>query len=108
MKKNASNKVKLGIFISLGMLLLILGIYFIGERQQFFRSTFRLNGVFKNVSGLQIGNNVRLSGVNVGTIDNITIISDTSVSVEIMIDEKARQFIKKDAIASIGSEGLMG
>jgi phospholipid/cholesterol/gamma-HCH transport system substrate-binding protein len=108
MKKNASNKVKLGIFISLGMLLLILGIYFIGERQQFFRSTFRLNGIFKNVSGLQIGNNVRLSGVNVGTIDNITIISDTSVSVEIMIDEKARQFIKKDAIASIGSEGLMG
>ncbi|MCK9280233.1 MAG: MlaD family protein [Melioribacteraceae bacterium] len=108
MKKNSTNKIKLGIFISLGMLILILGVYFIGERQQMFRSTFRLNGVFKNVSGLQIGNNVRLLGVNVGTIDNITIISDTLVNVEIMIDEDARQFIKKDAIASIGSEGLMG
>ncbi|KUO61487.1 hypothetical protein APF79_01455 [bacterium BRH_c32] len=108
MEKNSTNKIKLGIFISLGMLILILGVYFIGERQQMFRSTFRLNGVFKNVSGLQIGNNVRLLGVNVGTIDNITIISDTLVNVEIMIDEDARQFIKKDAIASIGSEGLMG
>ncbi len=108
MKKNTSNKVRLGIFISLGIALLIVGIYFIGEKQQLFRSTFRLTGVFKNVSGLQVGNNVRLSGVNVGTIDNITIISDTSVSVEIMIDENARKFIKKDAIASIGSEGLMG
>jgi phospholipid/cholesterol/gamma-HCH transport system substrate-binding protein len=108
MKKSTSNKMRLGIFITIGIVLLILGVYFIGEKQQLFRSTFRVTGVFKNVSGLQIGNNVRLSGVNVGTVDNISIVSDTSVSVEIMIDENARQFIKKDAIASIGSEGLMG
>lgn len=108
MKKDNSYKIKLGIFISIGLALLILGIYFIGERQQLFRSSFRISGVFKNVSGLQIGNNVRLSGVNVGTVDNISIISDTSVSVEIMIDENTRKFIKKDAVASIGSEGLMG
>ena len=43
-----------------------------------------------------------------GTIDNITIISDTSVRVIILVDENTRQFIKKDAVASIGSEGLMG
>ncbi|MBU1101914.1 MAG: MCE family protein [Bacteroidetes bacterium] len=108
MKKDTSNKVRLGIFISLGILLLIAGIYFIGERQQLFRDTFRLSGVFKDVAGLQVGNNVRLSGVNVGTVDNITIISDSSVNVEIMIEENVRRFIKKDAIASIGSEGLMG
>lgn len=108
MNKGTTAKVRLGIFISLGMMLLILGIYFIGERQQFFRSTFRLNAVFKNVSGLMVGNNVRLSGVNVGTVDDITIISDTSVSVGINIDENVREFVKKDAIASIGSEGLMG
>jgi phospholipid/cholesterol/gamma-HCH transport system substrate-binding protein len=108
MKKNTSNKIKLGIFTSLGILVLILGIYFIGERQQLFRSTFRLNGVFKDVAGLQAGSNVRFSGVNVGTVDNIRIVSDTSVKVEILIDESTRKFIKKDALASIGSEGLMG
>jgi len=99
---------RLGIFISVGIVIFTAAIYFIGERQQLFRSTFRLSGVFKDVAGLQIGNNVRLSGINVGTVDNITIISDTTVKVEILIDEKARKFIKKDAIASIGSEGLMG
>jgi len=36
------------------------------------------------------------------------LISDTSVRVEVLIDENTRQFIKKDAVASIGSEGLMG
>jgi phospholipid/cholesterol/gamma-HCH transport system substrate-binding protein len=108
MKKNTSNKIKLGIFTSLGIAVLILGIYFIGERQQLFRSTFRLSGVFKDVAGLQAGSNVRLSGVNVGTVENIVIVSDTSVKVVILIDESTRKFIKKDAVASIGSDGLMG
>jgi phospholipid/cholesterol/gamma-HCH transport system substrate-binding protein len=108
MKKNTSNRIKLGIFTSLGILVLILAIYFIGERQQLFRSTFHLTGVFKDVAGLQAGSNVRFSGVNVGTVDNIRIVSDTSVKVEILVDESTRKFIKKDALASIGSEGLMG
>ena len=108
MKKDTGNNIKLGIFVSLGIAVFIAGIYFIGERQQLFRNTFRLSGVFKDVGGLQAGNNVRLSGVNVGTIDNISVVSDTSVKVDIVIDENTRKFIKKDAIASIGSEGLMG
>jgi phospholipid/cholesterol/gamma-HCH transport system substrate-binding protein len=108
MKKDISNNIKLGIFISLGMAVFIIGIYFIGEKQQLFRSTFRVSGVFKDVAGLQEGSNVRFSGINVGTIANISIVSDTSIRVEILIDESTRKFIKKDAVASIGSEGLMG
>lgn len=108
MKKKLNHKVRLGIFISLGIAVFILAIYFIGEKQQLFRSTFRLSGEFRDVAGLQAGNNVRLSGINVGTVENVIIVSDTSVKVEILIDESTRKFIRKDAIASIGSEGLMG
>jgi phospholipid/cholesterol/gamma-HCH transport system substrate-binding protein len=108
MKQETSNKIKLGIFISLGIAVFIVGIYFIGQRQQLFRGTFRVTGVFKDVDGLQAGSNVRLSGINVGTVENINIISDNSVKVEILIDEATRKFIKKDAFARIGSEGLMG
>jgi phospholipid/cholesterol/gamma-HCH transport system substrate-binding protein len=108
MKKDTGNTIRLGAFISLGIAVLILGIYFIGERQQLFRRTFRVSGVFRDVAGLQEGNNVRFSGINVGTVDNISIVSDTSVKVEILISESTRKFIKKDAVASIGSEGLMG
>jgi phospholipid/cholesterol/gamma-HCH transport system substrate-binding protein len=108
MKKSTSFKIRLGIFISLGMAVFIVGIYFIGERQQMFRSTFRVSGVFKDVSGLQPGNNVRLSGINVGTVEDISIVSDSSIKVDIIVDENTRKFIKKDAVAGIGSEGLMG
>ncbi len=108
MKKNISTKIRLGIFVSLGIAVFIAAIYFIGEKQQLFSKTFRLSGIFKDVAGLQAGNNVRFSGINVGTVDNISIVSDSSVRVVILIDENTRKFIKKDAVASIGSEGLMG
>ena len=55
-----------------------------------------------------VGNNVRFSGINVGTVENIEIINDTSVRVNMVIDENTHRFIKKNAKATIGSEGLMG
>jgi len=108
LEKEITNKIKMGIFITLVIALFFTGIYFIGVKQQMFTSTFRMSAVFKDVSGLQVGNNVRFSGVNVGTIENIKIISDTTVKVCMVIDEGVRMFIKKDAVADIGTEGLMG
>lgn len=107
-KKDTGNKIRLGIFVSIGIVLFMAGIYFIGDRQQMFSSTFRIKGVFNDVSGLKVGNNVRFSGINVGTVESIDIISDTMVSVEMIIEDDVRKFIKKDATAIIGSEGLMG
>ncbi len=108
LKKDITNKIRLGIFISLGIALFTAGIYFIGVTRQMFTITFRVSGVFKDVGGLQAGNLVRFSGINVGTVESITIISDSSVRVDMRIDEKVREFIKKDAEAMIGSEGLLG
>ncbi|OFY44363.1 MAG: hypothetical protein A2X18_01800 [Bacteroidetes bacterium GWF2_40_14] len=108
MKKETGNKMRLGIFISVGLIILIAGIYLIGSKQQLFSNTFRISGIFKDINGLQIGNNVRLSGINVGVIGNIEIIADTAVRVDMVIEEKVRKFIKKDSQANIGSDGLMG
>ncbi|HET6226871.1 MAG TPA: MlaD family protein, partial [Bacteroidia bacterium] len=108
MKKETGNSIKLGVFVIAGVVLLIAGIYFIGQKQHMFSNVFRINGVFTNVNGLQVGNNIRFSGINVGTVENITIISDTAVRVDMVIDADVQKFIKNDATAIIGSEGLMG
>lgn len=108
MKKKTGNTIKLGVFVTLGVLFFIIGIYIIGQKQRLFSNTFTVSGVFKNVNGLQVGNNVRFTGINVGTVDDITILNDTSVQVTMIIDESTHRFIKKDARAIIGSEGLMG
>ncbi|MBA2612084.1 MAG: MCE family protein [Bacteroidetes bacterium] len=108
MEKKTGNTLKLGVFVTLGVLFFIIGIYFIGQKQHMFSHVFKISGVFKNVGGLLVGNNVRFSGINVGTVENIEIINDTSVRVDMIIDESTHRFIKKDAKAVIGSEGLMG
>jgi len=108
MKKPTGNKMKLGIFVSIVTVLLIVGIYFIGKKQQMFGSTFHVSGIFKDISGLEVGNNVRFSGINVGVIKDIQQITDSTVRVDMIIDEKTRKFIKKNAKAIIGSDGLMG
>ncbi len=108
MKNDSKNKIRLGIFITIGIVVFILAIYFIGEKQQLFRSTFNISGVFKDVGGLQVGGNVRFAGINVGVVESITIVTDTSVQVDMIIDESVRKFINKNALANIGTEGLMG
>ncbi|MGG9970888.1 MlaD family protein [Ferruginibacter sp. SUN002] len=99
---------KLGMFVIIGLALFVATIYFVGKQKNLFGSTIHLNVKFKTVSGLKVGNNVRFSGINVGTVDNIELITDTSVVVNLLIKKEIQQFIKKDALASIGSDGLMG
>jgi phospholipid/cholesterol/gamma-HCH transport system substrate-binding protein len=108
MKTGTGNKIKLGIFVTSGVLIFIVAIYFLGQRQQLFNSTFRISSLFKDANGLAVGNNVRFDGINVGTVDKIQITSDTSVKVEMVIDESIRKFLKKGVKAIVGSEGLMG
>jgi len=55
-----------------------------------------------------VGNNVRFSGINVGTVSDIDLITDSTVVVKLVVKEEVRRFIKTDAKASIGSDGLMG
>jgi phospholipid/cholesterol/gamma-HCH transport system substrate-binding protein len=108
MTQNSNYTWKLGMFVILGLALFMITIYFIGSNKNLFGSTFHLKSQFKNVSGLKEGNNVRFSGINVGTVKDIEFISDSAVVVNLIIKEEVQKYIKTDAIASIGSDGLMG
>jgi len=108
MKKDTSQNIRLGIFVIMGSLLLVLTVYFIGSKKDLFQNTSKISSMFKNVNGLQIGNNVRLSGVNVGTVRGIKILNDTAIVVDMSIEEKTIHLIKKNSIASVSSDGLVG
>ncbi len=101
-------KVRLGLFIIGGLALFVLAIFLIGKQQNLFNPVFKLSATFRNVSGLQVGNNVRFTGINVGTVDNIKIINDSTVRVEMLIKKDVQPFIKSDCEVAIGSEGLIG
>src|SRR4028118_1673959 len=108
MSTTSSQKIKTGLFVVLGILLLFAGIFLIGSKQNLFSDTFAIHGHFRNAGGLAQGNNIRFGGVNIGTVKGVHIISDTVVRVDMMIQSDKREFIKSDAVASISSDGLMG
>jgi phospholipid/cholesterol/gamma-HCH transport system substrate-binding protein len=108
MKTTTGQKLKIGIFTAIGIAILFAAIFLIGSQKNLFSSTYKVYGVFKNVGGLQIGNNVRFAGINVGVIDGIQLITDTSVRVDLTLNTSVQKFIKKDAKLSIGTDGFIG
>lgn len=108
MKNESGYKWKLGMFVLIGLFVFTITIYLVGKQKNLFGSTFKLKAIFKTVSGLQAGNNVRFSGINIGTVKDIELVTDSSVMVVLVIKKNVQQFIKTDASASIGSDGLMG
>lgn len=108
MEKTTSQKIRLGLFVILGLLIFIIAVYFIGDKQKMFGKTNHLTAVFNNVNGLELGNNVRYSGINVGTVRGIEMINDTAIQVDMIIDKTIFSYINQDAVAIIGSDGLVG
>jgi len=101
-------KFRLGLFVAGGLTLFVLAIFIIGKQKNLFDPVFPLTSTFHNISGLQIGNKIRFSGINVGTVDNIAIINDSTVKVYMLIKKDVWKFIKSDCSVSIGSEGIIG
>lgn len=108
MKNTNSQKIRLGLFVIVSTVLLVLAVYLIGQKQSMFKKTFTISTYFQNVNGLQKGNNVRYSGINIGTVSAIEMVNDSTIKVDMSIEEKITTYIKKNAIATIGSDGLVG
>lgn len=108
MTNRTINNVKLGVFVLAGLLFLIMLLYMIGKNRNLFGSNFVLKARFENVQGLKSGNNVRYAGIEVGTVKKIIIINDTTIEVVMIIEDKMKSVIRKNAIVSIATDGLVG
>ena len=108
MAKRTINNAKLGAFVLSGLFCLILILYLIGKNRNMFGSNYILKARFENVQGLKAGNNVRYAGIDAGTVKKINIVNDTLMEVTMIIDDKLKSIIHKNAIVSIGTDGLVG
>ncbi len=97
-----------GIFIFIGLAIFIMTVLTLGNQQKTFQKSVSIKAVFDDVNGLQKGNNVWFSGVKIGTIKQVTLAGNEKVQVTINIEEKSKQFIRKDAKAKVSSDGLIG
>ena len=109
MKTNeVKQDIKLGAFVLAGLAIFIATVFFIGSENSIFSKTFTVVSIFKNVEGLKRGDNVWLSGVKIGTVKEVQIVSEGKVVVQLQLKERQNEFISKNATAYIGSDGLVG
>ncbi|HRI47349.1 MAG: MCE family protein [Ignavibacteriaceae bacterium] len=102
--------IRLGLFVFIGSLLLIITIFTIGNKESLFTPTFNVRAYFTNTEGLRSGSQVRLSGIGVGSVTDIKIVQDSVGKVEVVmrLNHEISPFIKSDTRASIETEGLVG
>ncbi|NLJ00865.1 MAG: MCE family protein [Bacteroidales bacterium] len=106
--KRTKRALRLGIFIASALLLFIVAVYLIGSKQNLFTSTTDVHASFKDIRGLMPGNIVRFAGINIGTVSDIQLESDSSVVVTMTIRDNYTDHIYKNSSVQIGQEGLMG
>ncbi len=108
--KAAENKrsITVGIFVLIGIVILVTGILVLGGQQKRFVKSIRISAIFDDVSGLKTGDNVWFSGVKIGTVKQIRFYGQSQVEVSINIEESSVPYIHKNARATIGSDGLIG
>lgn len=100
--------IKLGAFVLAGLFLFALALFYVGKENSVFNKTFTIAAVFKNIEGLKEGDKVWLSGVKIGTVKHVQIVAEGKVIVALSLRDKQNEFIKKNATAFIGSDGLVG
>jgi len=101
-------KITVGIFILIGIIIFVVGVFTLGSQKKAFIKSFGVNVVFDDIQGLKAGDNVWFSGVKIGTIKKIHFYGTSQVQVFMNLEEEARKYIHKDAAASISSDGLIG
>jgi outer membrane protein OmpA-like peptidoglycan-associated protein len=105
-----SKSFRVGIFVVSALLSLSAGIFLIGNKEFLFNPTYRLKADFQNVGGLDNGAEVRVGGIHEGTISRIDLPTEPGgkVTVEMKLHSSTQNIIRKDSIASIKTEGLLG
>lgn len=108
--KDSPNKraVIVGMFVLIGVLILLAGILTVGNLHTTFTKKMKITAVFDDVNGLLPGSNIWFSGVKIGTVKTLDFYGKSNVIVEMNIDEASQQYIRKDAMVKIGSDGLIG
>jgi phospholipid/cholesterol/gamma-HCH transport system substrate-binding protein len=105
-----SRAARLGAFIVVTLAILAAGVFIIGSKQYLFSSTYQLKTQFDNVAGLDTGGDVRVGGVHVGTVRDIALPHRPGEKVTVVMDLgwATHEVIKRDSVASIETEGLLG
>lgn len=105
-----SRNARLGLFVLAALLVLAVGVFWIGDEQSRFTRHYRIYSNFKSVQGLIEGAEVRVGGIHKGVVRKIALPKTASglVSVQLDLEKDSATVIKKDSVVLIHTDGLLG
>ena len=105
-----SRVARLGLFVFATLAVLAAGVFIIGSKEYLFSSTYRVKAQFDNVAGLSPGAEVQVGGVHSGTVHSIELPHKPGekVTVFVDLDNSTHEIVKRDSVATIETEGLLG
>jgi phospholipid/cholesterol/gamma-HCH transport system substrate-binding protein len=105
-----SRALRLGIFIVTTLVILGVGVFLVGDKRLLFRRTYQLEAEFQNVAGLNNGADVRVGGIHLGTVKHISLPGGPAGKLTVVMNmaESSRNIIRKDSVAAIKTEDLLG
>jgi phospholipid/cholesterol/gamma-HCH transport system substrate-binding protein len=110
MKRKAVPLLKIGLFVLIGFIILIVFIFFLGSKEKLFSSTTQLKARFATVSNLRRGAEVDMAGINIGSVQDIDLPRNArdSVTVTFKVLTDALKLIHTDSKATITTAGIIG
>jgi len=103
-------EIKVGIFVFLGILIMFIIVFSIGEFY-ILKPTYNIKVLFGFANGIAVGAPVRLAGVHVGEVEDISVFYDTEIQqtrVMLVAKIKKQSRIEKNAVCRINTLGLLG
>ncbi len=99
---------KVGIFIAVAVVSIILSIVFVGLQREVFTAKADIYFIADSGSDLVDGQNVKFKGFRIGKVEDVTLKDRGKVEVKLTILEEYMRFIKADSIATLKQEGVIG
>jgi phospholipid/cholesterol/gamma-HCH transport system substrate-binding protein len=86
------------------------GVFLVGRQESKFGSNYLVRSDFANVAGLSEGADVRVGGIRKGTVRSIRLPKTPAGQITVAMDlaKETQAIVKRDSVASIQSEGLLG
>ncbi|MCX8031539.1 MAG: MlaD family protein [Thermodesulfovibrionales bacterium] len=101
-------KLKVGIVITIALLILFFTVFFAGGIEELFSPKVEIKANIRDVKGLRNGSPVWFSGIEVGSVKNMKLHEEYGTLVTLSIREDLLGFIKKDSKVVVQTMGLLG
>lgn len=109
LRKQAETELKVGIFISIGLILIMLTVFVLGGSQSFFSKSVRFKAHFSSVDGLIVGAKVILGGVSVGTVEDIQFDREQrNIRIDFSVSKNAIDWVREGSTVEIATQGVLG